>query len=489
MAVKRNTVVQSLSIALIIFVMLTFVLAVTTFVFFGEQTRIAKNAEEELAAEKQRGAENAKAAAERDLLKGIVGLPDKGPDEVKTDRDEIFATRYPDVQEDAKTYKNLVELLQKSIDEKDEALKAGRAELEAEKKRAEAAAAEAAAMQKQLQEMVAAKEVEAQQMKKDFAADRARFTEQEQQLVADQKSALDRATTLDRLVEEIAKGEQFLSPERQTRFKGQAAEERIRTVFDELRECEKTIVRQNDALAGLRAADKSLQETVLAATPKNTREEGFDGRIISVNEADRSVLVSVRSSGGVRPGLLFNVYGPDDPRPELAARKAVIEVVAVETDSVVKARVRRDSVGDPILPGDGVATSFWEAGSPLEVVVIGFVQIDQDIPADPDRLGQMIERIGGRVEQSVGPSTTIVVDAGQPRNLGVPNSRATGWRPADDVRREKQLKEAKRLGVRVVGLDAFLEMMGLERASIDDNRLDRPGTMRAAPARVGNAAF
>ena len=37
MPAQRNNVVQSLSIALIVFVMLTFVLAVTTYVFFKQQ--------------------------------------------------------------------------------------------------------------------------------------------------------------------------------------------------------------------------------------------------------------------------------------------------------------------------------------------------------------------------------------------------------------------------------------------------------------------
>ena len=491
MSVKRNTVVQSLSIALIVFVMLTFVLAVTTYLFFSQQLQAQKDAEAARAEATKSKAEFNAAVDERKKLQEIIGIAEeKNTAEVETDTAETFAAKYPDFKDEPKTYKKLSEWLQKAIADKDEALNANEAALSAEKQRAEAAAEESAKTQSNMQVQIAAKEEEAKKLKEEFDKDRGRFVQQEQQLVADQKAALDRATALERLVEEVAKGEQFLSPERQRRFKGQSPEGRIQTVFEELRECEKTILRQNDLLADLRAADKSLQEVVLAATPKNTREEGFDGRVVSVNESDRSVLVSLRSTAGVRPGLLFHVYRPDDPRPELAAKKAVIEVVSVETETVVKARIRQDSVGDPILSGDGVATSFWKAGAPLEVVVVGFVQIDQDIPADADRLQQLIERIGGRVEQSVGPSTTMIVDAGQPKKIGGEGaSRATGWRAADEMRRDKQLKEARRLGIRVVGLDAFLEMMGLDRDALDNNRLERPGSMRLPPSRVGNAAF
>ena len=43
------------------------------------------------------------------------------------------------------------------------------------------------------------------------------------------------------------------------------------------------------------------------------------------------------------------------------------------------------------------------------------------------------------------------------------------------------LKEAKRLGIRVVGVDTFLDMMGLDRSSFDTNRL-RPAGRTPQPA-------
>ena len=52
MAVRRATVIQSLSIALIVFVMLTFVLAVTTYLFFKQKfdaEDAARNAETRMA--------------------------------------------------------------------------------------------------------------------------------------------------------------------------------------------------------------------------------------------------------------------------------------------------------------------------------------------------------------------------------------------------------------------------------------------------------
>ncbi|NCA11212.1 BRCT domain-containing protein [bacterium] len=216
--------------------------------------------------------------------------------------------------------------------------------------------------------------------------------------------------------------------------------------------------------------------------------DGFDGRILSVNEIDRTVLLDVGSTRGLRPGLVLRVYDPGDARPQTGDFKAVVEVVAVESGALARARIRSDAVGDPILPGDRVATSLWSPDGTFEAVVVGFVQLDADQKQDQDRLQQLIEGIGGRVEPSVSSATTMLIDAGPPRSPGGVLERTAGWRAADDARREKQLKEARRLGIRTVSVDAFLDMMGLDRSALDSNRLPRLGRQQA-PVVPGGVAY
>jgi hypothetical protein len=490
MAASRATVVQSLSIALIVFVMLTFVLAITTYLFFKQQVDEQAKADAAVAeATKSKGELNT-ALEEKKKLQEIIGLAeDKTAADVEADTTETFSSKFSDFQEDPKNYKNLSEWLKKAIEAKDKTLQEKDAEIAKEKAAAVAAAEEADKARKQLEEKVAEREKEAAGLKQSFDADRAKAEQRQEELVAAQKAALDRATKLEQINAEIAKGEAFLSSSRQTRFKGQPPEARVGLFFEELRDNEKVIQRQNTLLADLRAADKALQDTVLDAVPKNEREEGFDGRIVSINEVDRTVLIDFRSTAAIRPGLLFAVYDPTDPQPELAAKKGTVEVVGVESASVARARVLRDSVSNPILAGDAVATSLWKVSAPLEVVVVGFVQLDRDSQPDPDRLQELIGGIGGRVEQSVGPGTTMLVDAGEPKTIGRTGERLSGWRPADDSRREKQLKEARRLGIRIISLDAFLQTQGLDRDALEANRLERPGDIRTPPARDDRVAF
>ncbi len=94
MAVSRATVVQSLSIALIVFVMLTFVLAVTTYLFFTQTIRLedeAKIAREDMA---KANAAQTVAEADRDALKAAIGIAEgeEGTgDEIRAKLGEDFA--------------------------------------------------------------------------------------------------------------------------------------------------------------------------------------------------------------------------------------------------------------------------------------------------------------------------------------------------------------------------------------------------------------
>jgi hypothetical protein len=484
MAVSRATVVQSLSIALIVFVMLTFVLAVTTYVFFGKAFDLEQKNNDLTDEIKQ--ANNAKevAEAQANAFKAAIGIAE-GEEKTGDDLKSELGTRFGDVAEEKQHYEGVVAALQESLTKvSDDLKKAEQAAAEADKSKVQASE-EAAKKQAELEEQVKAKEKVAEDLEKRFDADRAKHEELSKQLAQKQKEALERAERLDLLVAEIGKGEPLLPPARQARFKAQQAEGRIGLLFEELRDREKQILYQNEVLAALRVADKSLQETVLAATPKDDRIDGFDGRILSVNEADRSVLIDVGSTQGLRPGLVFRVYAPGDAQPQVSDDKAVVEVVAIESSALARARIRQESIRDPILRGDRLATSLWKPRTPFEAVIVGFAQLDADEKPDQDRLQELVERVGGRVEQLVSSSTTMLVDAGPPRTVGAGTERAAGWRPADDTRRDKQLKEARRLGIQIVGLDAFLEMLGIDRESLDSNRLIHAAGAADSPAASG----
>ena len=505
---------QLFTIALIVFVMLTFVLAVTTYLNFKDanenlQALAAKNEEVGKLQEEREDARR-----DRDILKkDVLGFREEMSvsDIVKWKKeviDDVYGKFLKQPTYDAENPEDgLRGWLASSIkkhSEKMSDLQKDKDDIAAEKKvlaeQHDAEMKKLAVSRKDAQDKL-------DDLQKQKIAYEKDSTDQKNKLVAEKSAAEDQARRLKLLGEEIVKGKPYLSPERAKNWPADAAagggdkgaaetgsnERRVALMLEEMRDRERTIVRLNQIVAQLRVADPALQTTVLAATPKDDRIDGFDGRILSVNELDRTVLVSVGRTTGLRTGLKFYVYNPTDPQPQIGSKKAVVEVVAIESDSLVRCRVRQDSVRDPIIPGDMVATSLWSPGTPLEVVIVGITQFGADPESDRKRLDMLVERIGGTVAESVTPATTMVVDAGVPQVKGVDAEGQVAsrkfWNAKQKENRIRQLEAAKQLGIKVMAIEPFLDLMGLQVESVRANRLPVPIDSNAAPARTENVAF
>lgn len=505
MAATNQNVYQSFIIALIIFVMLTFVLAVTTYLFFkkADEAQKAVDAKQKEASE----ANTKRLEAEKNrvqIVKEVLGLPeDTGNPEILELKQDAIDDVYGKYLEEP-TYTAALKWLSSSIQEHYASMQGLQAEkdrfAEEKKKLAETHVAE---MNKLTASRKAAQD-ELDKLRADKTAYENESTKQKNTLEKNREAADAESKRLRLLGEEIAKGKRYLSGERQKTWPDDAPEgdkaeadagrdeRRVSLMLDELRERERTILRLNEVLAKLRVADPGLQNTVRAATPKDDRVDGFDGRILSVNELDRTVLVACGTTTGLRAGLMFDVYDPTDPRPQLGSNKAVVEVVAIESDSLVRCRVRKDSIHDPVVPGDVVATSLWSPGTPLEVVIVGMVQLGGNPEGDRKRLEQLVQRIGGTIAETVSPSTTIVVDAGVPQVKGA-DAEASGSRKKMTEKEKKfrddQIREAKQQGIKVMAFEPFLDSLGLQVESVRSNRLPVPVNPQATPASSENIAF
>ena len=503
MASSNSSVVKSFTIALIVFVMLTFVLAVTTYLYFkkadeNQQLVDAKQKEASDANTKRLEAEKLRL----ELVKDVLGFPEE------MDNAAILAQKKEAIDDlfgkylEQPTYVKLTDWLSSSIQEKYKQmveLQMARDTLAAEKAKL------VAVKDKEMADVNKSKQTaqaDLDKLQADYTKYKTDNTGQKNKLVTDLQVANDQTKRLQRLGDEIAKGKDYLSIERLKNWPANAGpadggkgaggespdERRVALMFEELRDRERTISRLNQVVSQLRVADRGLQRTVLDATPKDDRLDGFDGRILSVNELDRTVLISCGTTVGIRAGLLFNVYDPTDPQPQISAKKAVVEVTAIESDSLVRGRVRQDSTGQPILPGDAVATSLWAPRMALEVVVVGVPQFGGSAEADASRLRQLVERIGGTVAETVTPSTTMVVDAGFPKAKGGDAER----KPMNDKMKEnrvRQIAEAKQLGIKVLAIEPFLGMLGLQLDAVGANRLPAIVDRLAPPARAGNSGY
>ncbi|MFM9059252.1 MAG: hypothetical protein ACKOSQ_09030 [Planctomycetaceae bacterium] len=476
----------TLMIALIIFVMIAFILSVTTYLGFQQKEKESLAAKSFQADMQKANQDRDQAQDEARRFREVLGTDKDTADAVEAERNELFDRKFSAFDKDPKSLLRLVEWLADAIETKNADIKTLEAEKVQIRKEADDKVAQAQGLQKAAEKARDDAVAERDRLKGDFDSRWKEHEQAQRDMKAKQDVALGESERMKSITEELGKLGPLLSPDRRQKFARVADEgqpepwpERVRFVNAELRAREQAIKDLNATLAKLRVADPKLQELVRDATPDDDRIDGFDGRVSAINAVDRTVLIVCDSTAGMRPGLRMAVYGPEDPRPRNAARKGMVEVVTVEGPTLARARIRADSTTAPILPGDGVATSLWAPGASPEIVIVGYVRFGADRKQDAAALTTAVARSGARVVDAVTPTTALVVDAGAPSSTDLAAGLGKDWKPADEGVRRRALERAKESGLRVVPLDGLLDMLGLDRESLDGRRL--PWPVGAAP--------
>lgn len=482
MAVNRNTQ-AALTIALSVFVMLTFALGVTTYLYFtGQRDAEAK---EQAAKSEAVAAQSQLTAIKADIetLRGIIGVTADTPiADIETGLNDLFVGDFDGFKGDQKSYLRLIEWLRQEFRDRSTKVKTS----EQEKKDLET---KTAADLKEAQESMAKADAASTKAKQDldaatkqFADNRADHEQQQNKLLDEKRSEEEKARDLENLRTLILAIGEYLPPARQEGLKEKPAAEQLEVIRNELRNQTREITRLNEVLARARVADPAVQEAIAGMLPADDRIDGFDGRVVDVDPTSATVLVSCRSTAGVRPGLVLHVFPPGEDRAQFGDRKGMVEVIDVEGPSLIRATIRRETTSDPILSGDGVASSLWGPGNSPAIMLVGFSDVDRDGRFDQDRLVQLVTSAGGRIVDAVAADTALVVDLGQPTPISA-DEEIPGW-PAEEKRRDRALKTAKVYGTRVGGLDTLLDMLGLDAGSFEVGRLPRGReTGRFAPRR------
>jgi hypothetical protein len=423
MAAREN---QGLQIALIIFVMLTIVLIVTTYLFFrsySDQRDKAKSL-----AEQKSNADTAtqKAIADADEMKGLVGAAQtEAIDTVKeaTNKEmQSFGEGLPDSKQN---YRGLVEHLVAKLRKFETAntdLTAKVAELEAKLKTdSEAAKAEVAKLSEQLNSIAA-----------DLEKERKAFVEIRGSITGDKDL--------------LAAG--FETTRKEHEKLVQKSSEQIATLTSRLGRSEQLL----DAMRSKEQVDQKANEVA-------------DGKIGRVSQRSRLVWLTVGPADGLRRQTTFAVVAPEDGNPIKSKPKGMIEVVRFTDAHQAEARIVEDDLSNPIMVGDNIFSVVWDAGRPEHFALAGKMDIDGDGESDHARLRDLVSLNGGVVDAEVADDGT------RSGKLSI-NTKylVLGDRP-DDTSKDREsygviLGEAQELGVKTLNVAEFLDYMGYK----DENR-------------------
>jgi hypothetical protein len=480
MAKKREGPVQALTIALIIFVMCTFVLAVTTYVFYAqnEDAKAAKIAADDAAKQARQSLATAE-QSQKDLLESRIGV-NEGDSIEAVDKElaslQDKAKKYGDDGNATPTYRGLIQTLDKALANKDSAnktLEANVRDLEVE------LAASRASLDEKTETHSAAideKQKELAKVSQDSQKWQDEFTERYQasvQEVEKERAEKERLIALEDQIKKFVLPS--MRPESQQKYK--AAKDnpssQLEIIAEELSDQIAAIKKKNQVLGYMRIADRRVIDYIhsyIKNSLPEDRVEGFDGTVVVVNELEQSVVIAFPQTTSLRIGTIFSVYNPGEHLPLTSAKKALVEIVSKnDSKRTARGRVLRGSNFDPVVEGDAVATNIWSPMMPLQVVLVGHVQLDRDSATDDEDLKNLVESAGGTVTDQVSYTTTFVIDAGMPNQ-----------QEQDDEYREQKrqrqavLDRANELGVKILNTARFLEMFGLEENYFDADHLVTP---------------
>ncbi len=415
---------QGLQIALIIFVMLTILLSVTTFMFFRSYTDAADRSRAD--AEKASKAEAAARSADADMvtMRGIIGVADNAKlseiQEIKNKDMQTFVSTAP---EESQRYHQAVEFLASTLNQKTQELIAARDDIAAEQ-------AKRAQVEKDKQAQVDAALKKVEEAEQARAAAEKQFNDERAKMLADNKELQDQLA---------AKNDAFSKLEAD----------------------------KNNQITALTAERAKLQRFNDSLTEKNQELDptsGFevpDGAIVWVNQKMRTAYINVGSADGLHRQTTFSVVGSGDDIGEDQKTKGRVEVVNILAPHFAQCKIIEDHLVDPLVEGDKIYTPLWQPGRGEGFAIIGFIDLDGDGFDDRGMIRDLIRMNGGRIDAEDDPTGKTAKQTGQ---LSLETRYLVRGKPPVDKQVEgawtKMQEDAQRMGIRVIGIDKFLDQMG-----------------------------
>ncbi|HET6882264.1 MAG TPA: hypothetical protein VFI31_19015 [Pirellulales bacterium] len=413
---------QGLQIALIIFVMLTILLSVTTFMFFREYQEADERSRVDKGAATDAQKQMRDAVTEMEKVKEFIGVsPQAKLDDVRQTLDEDMKKYAATAPDESKFYHPALEFLFKTLEERTSELVAARLTIQQEKDEREK-------VENAKQEQVAAAEEHARKAEADLAEAKKEFDAERKRMLDDNED----------LKKQLAKKNEDMS---------QLAETSKKT--------EEDLKGENKKLS---TANVYLTEKIDVLDP-TTGFEVPDGKIVWVDQQSRSAYINVGQSDGLKRQTMFSVLAGDEDVGDDQKTKGRIEVTEILGPHFAEARILEDRMTDPLVQGDKIYTPLWQPGRTDGFGIIGFIDMDGDGSDDRDMLRDLIRLNGGRIDAE------DTKDGKQIGELNV-NTRylIVGEPPQDAAVLSKAFttlgRDAQKLGVRPTSVSKFLDQMG-----------------------------
>lgn len=465
---------QGLQIAVIIFAVLTIILAVTTYIFYAQSETARKDMEAAQAATAVKEKDRAAVFYQNQVLKYVVGIggidrqtamaakPATGDDPVVVEILRNFDTHmamFPQAGEAGATnYVTLPNFLVGIIHNKQVmSVDAGE-----ETKRVQAkSATDLTAEQGRTTAAVAASTKATDDLRDQTAS-----------FNTDREAAVKEK---DRVAAQLVAKDAVLKKEREDAAKNIA-----------------TLTGQLNTLQQL--AETMKKKVIDFNNQTVNRFEAPDGRVTLVNQAQRLVWINLGQKDGLQRQTTFAVFDHDENGVAQAEPKARLEVVRVNGDHLAECRILEDKASDPILQNDIIFTPAWSPGLKVHFALVGFMDIDRDQVSDREQIRNIIQMSGGVIDaelQDDGTRTGALTVNTRYLVLGEKPNERSGTRMLQEY--NFMLGEVNKFGTETINVQKLMAMMGYKpeerRVELGTNaaksEFKKRGPARSAPAPVG----
>lgn len=409
---------QAVQIALIVFVILTIILIVTTFLFYRQADTYQVQSETDRANANKAQADLRAAVTEIEELKRLMGF------EPSVTMEELNTTFQQDMQTYAGTFPPEKQFYRPAFEYLVTSLREAQASLSEEKQTTAMLSSRNEEREAQAEQQKAEYRSQVEAAERDVAELRAQFDEQRDRITSEQRE----------LAQQLKQSEDSL----------QALRQEHATQTQELTgEVERLRLLLSDT------------QTKLAALTNDTFSTP-DGRIIDVNQRRGLVWINLGEADALRRQITFSVFGPDENNVNRVKRKGSIEVTQILDNHMAEARVIDDMISDPILPGDKIYTPLWHPGRLERFALAGWMDLDGDNVSDRQMVRELISMAGGVIDAEVDD------EANRTGEMTINTRFLVVGEERDNINSElgKLQAEALSLGVERITLDKFLDHIG-----------------------------
>jgi hypothetical protein len=251
--------------------------------------------------------------------------------------------------------------------------------------------------------------------------------------------------------------------------------DQLQQARDEMKALNGQLMETQEKLKLAQADLKSEKEKLNKIEPGPDREvlaHQPDGKIILIDDQAEVVHLNIGIDDHVYQGLTLTVYDRGTSIPPDGKGKAEIEVFDV-AKTYSAARIIKSELKRPILQGDIVANLIWDTDRTNVFVIAGDFDLDNDGMTDyngADGIKKLIEKWGGRVDDTISIDTNFIVLGQQPQVLPRPtpdeldiNPRAMEIYNAslERLNRYNELRDqAQSLWIPIFTYDRFLYFIG-----------------------------